>query len=1211
MTMDKLDKSRLIVVLGMHRSGTSAITKSLELLGVGLGDDLHPPGFDNPKGFWEDRECIDINDKLLSHFGSAYDRLGLAWDEIQTDSRVSELRLRAVQLISRKLRENDGLWGFKDPRTCRLLAFWSEVFSALNCKISFVMAVRNPASVVASLAARSNMPAEKAYFLWLQHVLPALNFTKDAQSVVVDYDELLESPYSQVVRISTKLELPLPDYESALVRDFENNFLESDLRHTNFTEAQLSLDSRAPRMVIATYNLLHRLAKDQESLESACVQNALDELNVRLREISPTCDYINYLEDDRMRLWQAIADHDGQLANLKKSVADRESRIAILQHSLLECESGINNLKRSLIEKDKKINELHHFVELTNSLGEKLRSSELKITEIFASTSWKVSEPLRALSRLLRKLKKTSVVPLGVGCSVQQIAESESSLSASGFDAEFYRKAYPDICGLDPFVHYLKYGKNEGRIPYAPDLIMNGDLTNLDRSKDTILIVSHEASRTGAPILALNIAQHLKGKYNVIALLLGGGGLLTDFQECCDIVVEPFPQAHNPFITSAVLAKLMSQVDLKFAIVNSVVSKPVLLPLANNFVPSLCLIHEFASYCNPKNTICEVLLWASQVVFSAQITYENSATQCEALKGSCPVILPQGRCEVPSWDKEGFDENKKQRIRKMFRPDSLPENTVVILGAGFVHIRKGVDIFLACAARVLELHPQNAFRFVWVGHGFDPDLDMAYSVYLQDQITRSGLENHVCFTGEMSDIDMAYELSDVLFLSSRLDPLPNVAIDAMSKQLPVICFDNTTGVADLLKENGLGEACVVPYLDIEQAAQRLVALIENSDQRNRLGKEIKEVGEKLFDMRSYVESLERQVLDCVVMQETEKSDCTLIENDGALNLDFYLQPSWSALSAWEAVRAFVRSWKSRIDMRKPFPGFHPGIYEDCHGLSQTGRNPLVAFIQAGKPEGPWLCDLIQPSSSVQMRNKLPFRVALHIHVFFVDLFLDILRRLEGHEFQLDLLISVSSLEVAEEVGSMVSDYTNGTVDIRTVPNRGRDIGPLLTEFSKTILKNYDVIGHVHTKKSGDVKDAAMGQIWLNFLLENLIGKRYPMVSTILERMAGDKQLGLVFPDDPWVVGWSGNKEIAEDLAHQFGINELPERHFNLPVGTMFWARTEALKPLLIHGFTWDDFPEEPLPYDGTMLHALERLLPFVAKKTGYHVAMTHVPGITR
>jgi hypothetical protein len=512
---------------------------------------------------------------------------------------------------------------------------------------------------------------------------------------------------------------------------------------------------------------------------------------------------------------------------------------------------------------------------------------------------------------------------------------------------------------------------------------------------------------------------------------------------------------------------------------------------------------------------------------------------------------------------------------------------------------------------VIALCPKTAFRFVWVGHGFNPNRDLAYSAYLQDQISRAGLGNYVCFTGEMSDIDMAYELSDVLFLSSRLDPLPNVAIDAMFNRLPVICFDNTTGITDHLKENGLGEDCVIPYLNVEQAALRLAELIDDSEKRERLGREINEVGKKLFDMRIYVDSLEQHALDCHAMQKTERSDCTLIEEDGTLDFDFHSQPARPARSYKEAVRAFVRSWKSGIDMRKPFPGFHPGIFEDSHELSQPGRNPLAAFIQAGKPEGPWLYDLIQPSPPLQLKNEQPLRTALHVHVFFVDLFVDILQRFEGQSFPLDLLISVPSLEVAEKVGVLLNGYTNGIVDIRTVPNRGRDIGPLLTEFSDTILKKYDVIGHIHTKKSGDVQDSAMGQTWFKFLLENLIGKEYPMASTILEKIAGNEKLGLVFPDDPWVVGWSGNKKVAEGLADQFGIKELPDRYFNFPVGNMFWARTEALKPLFFMNLGWEDYPDEPLPYDGTMLHAVERILPFIVEKTGYQVKMTHIPGITR
>jgi glycosyltransferase involved in cell wall biosynthesis len=1100
------------------------------------------------------------------------------------------------------------------------------------------------------------MPEEKSYLLWLQHVLPAVMNTEGQKRVVVDYDKFMDSPFKQLVRIASALELQIPDRESEIFKDFSNDFLEEGLRHTRFREDDLILDNKAPGEVVVAYQLLSRLARDEVEWDDPEVSSTLSKLSAYIQANSCLFSYSHGLEKRVKESFQSLADRESRIENLqqsllkresevnkykqsiadnaskykqsllkresevnkyKQSIADNAARITNFQQLLRKRESEVNTLKRFLVEKEKEVEkqtgDFNRLVQLANSLEEQLRYRDDRIAEILSSKSWKATEPLRALKRLLGKHDITSVDPLPVGCVIQQIAEKELPLIDAGFDAEFYRKAYPDTSGMEPVFHYSKYGKKEGRLPCAPDLIDIYDLTNLDRSKETVLVVSHEASRTGAPILALNIAQHLNKKYNVIVYLFKGGDLQADFHECCSLVVKPFPHSYNAFITSAVFAKLISEVGVKFAIVNSIVSKAILPVLANNFVPSVCLIHEFASYTYPKNAIREVLFWASQIVFSARIVYENNAAQCEELKGKCSVILPQGKCEVPYVkNTEGLDENKIQRIRKLFRPDSFPENTVVILGAGSVQLRKGVDLFLACAARVVGLHPENAFRFVWVGHGFDPERDMIYSVYLQDQIQRSGLENHVCFTGEMADINMAYELADVLLLSSRLDPLPNVAIDAVFQQLPVICFDNTTGIADFLKENGFGESCVIPYLDVELAAQRLVELIDNSKQRKMLGKEIHKAGEKLFDMGLYVDSLERLAGDCVVMQETEKSDCVLIEEDGALNLDFYSPPAWSVLSPKEAVRTFVRSWTSGVDMRKPFPGFHPGIYADCQGLSsQAGRNPLASFIQAGKPKGPWLYDLIEPSASVLRKDEQQLRAALHIHVFFVDLFEDILQRLEGQNFHLDLLISVPSLVISEEVGRLVSGYTNGAVDIRIVPNRGRDIGPLLTEFNEKILQDYDVIGHIHTKKSGDVKDSTMGKTWVKFLLENLIGKESRMASTILEKMAGNEKLGLVFPDDPWVVGWSGNKAIAEELAHQFDINELPDHYFNFPVGTMFWARTEAIKPLLIKNFGWEDYPEEPLPYDGTLLHAFERLLPFVTEKMGYHMAMTYVPGITR
>ena len=137
------------------------------------------------------------------------------------------------------------------------------------------------------------------------------------------------------------------------------------------------------------------------------------------------------------------------------------------------------------------------------------------------------------------------------------------------------------------------------------------------------------------------------------------------------------------------------------------------------------------------------------------------------------------------------------RLQEVFRPAGF-ENALVVLGAGFVHIRKGVDLFLACAAAVAAARPRRPVRFIWIGDGYDAVNDPSYSSYLGEQIERSGLTDTVAIIDAIPDIDSAYALTDVFFLSSRLDPMPNVTIDSAFHGTPVVCFEGASGMAALL-----------------------------------------------------------------------------------------------------------------------------------------------------------------------------------------------------------------------------------------------------------------------------------------------------------------------------------------------------------------------------------------------------------------------------
>jgi lipopolysaccharide biosynthesis protein len=350
----------------------------------------------------------------------------------------------------------------------------------------------------------------------------------------------------------------------------------------------------------------------------------------------------------------------------------------------------------------------------------------------------------------------------------------------------------------------------------------------------------------------------------------------------------------------------------------------------------------------------------------------------------------------------------------------------------------------------------------------------------------------------------------------------------------------------------------------------------------------------------------------VRQQTIEQDDCALIEREEGLVMDFFARPGTLFRSVQDAIRLYVRSWATGIDLRKPAPGFHPGVYLELHGVSEEHRDPLADFIREGRPEGPWLSAVISPDRPAPVRSLATPRRALHIHAFHPELLSEIVTRLQGQDLTLDLLISVPSEEAANQIRQVLNPIAHMPCKIHVVPNRGRDIGPLITEFGSLILDRYDIIGHVHTKKSPHIDNPLLAaKVWADFLYENLLGGRHPMATRILDGLAADEGLGLVFPDDPYAWGWTKNKTIAEGIAAQLGLDGVPEQHFQFPVGTMFWARTTALKPLLALGWEWDAYPEEPLPIDGTLLHAIERLLPSIAIHTGHRIATTHVPGVTR
>lgn len=310
----------------------------------------------------------------------------------------------------------------------------------------------------------------------------------------------------------------------------------------------------------------------------------------------------------------------------------------------------------------------------------------------------------------------------------------------------------------------------------------------------------------------------------------------------------------------------------------------------------------------------------------------------------------------------------------------------------------------------------------------------------------------------------------------------------------------------------------------------------------------------------------------------------------------------------DAARFYLASWSRGIDARKPFPGFHPGVYASMRRLDAR-REPLMDFLAAGRPSGPWCAELIVPSARVTAAASTAGaagRCALHIHAYYPELLPRMLQGLLLNQARPELLVSVTSDSAQRQVLEQLAGYPRRVV-VRRLENRGRDLAPLFTGFRDEIVGRYDIIGHMHTKKSPYNGD--FGARWVEFLCENLLGGRAPMLDLILARMAGDAGIGMVFPDDPRAEGWRANRRFADALARRMGWQDLPDS-FWFPMGSMFWARVHALEPVWGLDLGWEDYTPEPVPLDGSMLHALERVLGLCAPAVGLRNALTHVPGVS-
>ncbi len=455
------------------------------------------------------------------------------------------------------------------------------------------------------------------------------------------------------------------------------------------------------------------------------------------------------------------------------------------------------------------------------------------------------------------------------------------------FDFHFYRKAYPYIKAkrLNPLIHYLKTGEKLWYSPsefFFPQEIPRSDAdghrtetTVLERKctgslfnsyshlpqflhqikrcpKDTkkILIVSHEATQTGAPLIILKLAKFLKEFYDLQPVIIvgSGGPLLKQFR----LIGPTYNFSHwntavkNRTLSEAeIVASALSQFSFEGALMNSAESGLLIRSIKKVHPKIFFLIHEFGDM-YPDNAFADISKYAKKVIapcdMIADFAHRNTPFAPNKIKVQGQGLLNE---KLLNLDKEKYQKKLKAALE-------IPDSAIVVLGCGTIEKRKGVDLFLATASKAIK-STELPLYFVWVGgvHARQAAQKKYFEWILKD-VELMGLDERVLFIGEIPDTTNYFMGSDIMLLSSRRDPFPCVMHEAMAARLPVVCFDKSGGHAEVFSD---GSGLVVPYGDTEQAATEIVNLAMKDNFRKNVAKRAYAKVMKQYNFQNYVSRL--------------------------------------------------------------------------------------------------------------------------------------------------------------------------------------------------------------------------------------------------------------------------------------------------------------------------------------------------------------------
>lgn len=736
----------------------------------------------------------------------------------------------------------------------------------------------------------------------------------------------------------------------------------------------------------------------------------------------------------------------------------------------------------------------------------------------------------------------------------------------SGFDAEHYNRLYPEVAeaGIPAIEHYVLHGHGENRrtLGHARRDLHQG-LRAADPALPVCMIAVHDMSLSGAPIVGLDLAEAAAAGHNVIVVALRGGPLLERFRRQA-VAVFVTDRLHEEF--DLALSRLPGPPD--FAVLNSVETFPFVAALVARDIPFAAYLHEYPEYTRPAYKAQGMTLFADLLVYSSHTVRAAWAPlHLDAgfdIAGDS-LVLPQRALRTGRPD-EAARAAARKRVAAAIGRD-LGDARLVI-GAGHAHWRKGTDLFVMAAQMCRGRDPETVF--VWIGDGLNHE-DAGFGVWLDKHMTAASAgdpEGDLFFLPAGEIYGELMRGADMLFLPSRLDPLPNVVFDAAAAGARTVLFSGATGFDDALYA-GHPALVAVDYGDLGAACRAILAPAAPlaADEPSRQDAPRPAIFAAIAD----------------ALRARKAPGRADAGEDGGYDLSrlFRAGPREAASrrrerrKTWRLKRRFV--WRSRAEAEAALAASDNWLHRS---IRIAGHAPLAAETA---PE-----------------------FALHLHAYFIDDLDREIGRRAAFARARRIVVTTDTGTKARRIEAIMR-ARGLRAEVLCVPNRGRDILPFLQLFAPGGPGGEHAIwAHVHQKRSAGWGRA--GAVWRDFLMTILLGDDRTLSSALDEiARAG---AGLVAPFDPMIGGWGGARRLLGSVAPGLP-GDLPENPLLFPAGNMFWVRrgvAETMAGLFGPDYPW---PNEPIADDGTVYHLIERLWPAVAATAGLGSVFVDKPGLRR